>query len=274
MQNPSQSQVFLSQSECNEALSCPMRWWARWFLGMQPPDEEDRPRRVGSMGHAILSDDVQATWRGDTKSPYTAVHAEAEKRGWFSVEEDEYQCALAAAGHVMTDAEIGWSSKHVLPDLYSETGDGNGRRGPLAEVRLRARWHQVAHFFTDDRGMPSKAWADIMRCEAVRQRYSGIEGQPDLVTLSPDLTTAIVDDYKFRQKPDLGGAQVEPDLPVPDRQAAWYLALLHSVGLRPAGGLVFRQVNVYAGRWLTLDDFLDAARRQANTVEQYRLVTD
>lgn len=257
--------LHLSQSEAADWAGCPLRAHARWVMEVRPPDDEDRARRVGSMGHAIVVDSLQARFAGKVAEPLGAAEREAEKRGWGDGWAEDFAPALDAAATVC--AELDLSGAKVVPDIY--TGQFHG---PLAEVRLRASWTQLAEFFRDGSTM-SRAWKDIMWCEAVRARFAGIEGQPDLVMMNDDGSVSVVD-YKFRQKPDLGGARDEPEVPVPDRQAAWYLALLHSVGLRPAGGIRFLQVNAYAGRWLTVDDFVDAAEGRAQTREQYELVTD
>ncbi len=81
-------------------------------------------------------------------------------------------------------------------------------------------------------------------------------------------------DFKFRQSPDLGGAGEPDESAIPDKQAAWYLALLHSAGLRPAGGLEFWQVNAYAGRMLTVEDFLRIAEGGAESEEEAAMITD
>lgn len=275
MQNlsPPASLLHLSQSECSDWIGCAARAWARYVLGVRPPDDEDRPRRVGSMGHAIVVDSLRARWWNFDPDPRGACEEEAARRKWSGIDEEEFSCACLAADLVRR--ELNLDTVDVLPDLYSDTESG-GSRGPLAEVRLRVGWDALISFFRDGSHM-STLWRDIMRCEAVRHRFAGIEGQPDLVIMpeGPGGPVVVVD-YKFRQKPDLGGASDPSSAAqaVPDRQAAWYLALLHAVGLRPAGGIEFWQVNAYAGRWLTVDDFLAAADGRAQTVEQYELVTE
>lgn len=263
--------AFLSQSEGGDWQGCPARAWARFFLGYRPPDDEDRPRRVGSMGHAVINDRVAARFSGRDDDPTTAVNAEAERRGWSEVDAEEFDCAREAAARIADHLRL--DSLRILPDLYSDDA-GTAARGPMSEVRLRVRWQRLAEFFTDGR-TPSSHWRDIMRCEAVRARFAGIEGQPDLVCMPEDMGgTVVVPDFKFRQSPDLGGAGEPDEAAVPDRQAAWYLALLHSAGLRPAGGLEFWQVNAYAGRLLTVEDFLRINDGGAESEEEAALITD
>lgn len=276
-----ESPIYLSQSECGAWVSgCAAAAWARFVLGYRPPDDEDRPRRIGSMGHAVLADRVDASFKRAYPDPLAAIEIEAVRRGWpedWPEKTEETSCAMDAAATVAD--RIGLDSIALVPDLYSEdasasTATAGKTRGPLAEVRLRARWSKVAEFFADVtqvRGaasvpVASAPWLDIMRCLHVRQRFSGIEGQPDLVCMPEGVGgPVVVMDFKFRQRPDLGGA-AEPDTAgVPDRQAAWYLALLHAVGLRPAGGLEFWQVNAFAGRWLTVQDFIDAANGELDS---------
>ncbi|HEY8375345.1 MAG TPA: PD-(D/E)XK nuclease family protein [Nannocystis sp.] len=252
--------LYLAQSECGDWAGCPARAWARYVLGVRPPDAEDRPRRIGSMGHAVILEALRARHEGRDDDPHAAIAKEAARRGWPDLDDDEVATAIGAARTAIR--ALGLDRADVLPDIYSDTPPG-ARRGPLAEVRLWAKWDAMIPFFRDDGGAMSPLWRDIMRCEAVRARFAGIEGQPDLVYMpeGPGGPVVVVD-YKFRKKPDLGGAASPSPaaMQVPDRQAAWYLALLHAVGLRPAGGIEFWQVNIYGGRWLTVDDFLEHAQ--------------
>jgi hypothetical protein len=240
---------FLSQSEGGDAMACGLRWFARWILGLRDGDESPR-QQVGSMAHAILADRVTARFRGGEPGPHLAATIEAERRGWGEGWSSSLAEASAAADLVAS--EVGLDHVHLLPDLYSCTG------GPLAEVRLHAPWRKLAWAFRDG-DEPSKHWNDIISCGSVVNRFAGIEGQPDLVCL-PDGPGGVVsiDDYKFRQRPDLGGAADAPTgaLPLPDRQGAWYLTILRALGMSAPSGFVFRQINAYAGRWLTVDDFM------------------
>lgn len=243
---------FLSQSEGGDWLACGVRAYSRWVLGLRDSGDESPRQQVGSIGHAILADRAAARHRGVRRDPAAAAGAEAARRRWPNGWVDGLSQAEAAADLVARD--MGLDDACLVPDLYSCTG------GPLAEVRLHAPWGKVAWAFKDGPTM-SRGWSDVTHCSAVMRRFDGIEGQPDLVYLpdGPGGVTAIVD-YKFRQRPDLGGAG-EPGGAslLPDRQGAWYLTILRALGMQSPGGFEFRQVNVYAGVWLTVDDFMDAA---------------
>lgn len=273
---PTAALKYLSQSEGGDWQSCPLKAFARWILEYRAPGDEARPQMVGSIGHAILSERTRA--RFDRREPNypAAIHEEAQRRGWESVSQTDVD--RAAFGAEAIAAEVGLDRVALVPDLYSEDPPGGGsvRRGPLAEVRLRATWAKLGEFFREaDRRSVSPGWADIMACEAVRARFAGIEGQPDSAIM-PDGPggPVVVPDWKFRQNPDIGGAAADPDSAVPDRQCSWYTALLYAVGLRPAGGIEFWQVNAYAGRWLDVEDFIRAADGEVDSPEGAALVTD
>lgn len=245
---------FLSQSEAGDALACGVKWLSRWFYEIRDSDESPR-QQVGSMAHAILADRVTARFRGEEASPNYACGMEAARRGWRTGWYEVQGQALDAANLVAREMNL--DHAHLLPDLWTSLEDAGGPR-PLAEVRLRAPWNKIVWAFRDqDRVSPG--WRDVMACGAVHERFAGIEGQPDLVYLpeGPGGPVAIVD-YKFRQRPDLGGAGSPPQggLPLPDRQGAWYLTLLRALGMAAPSGFEFRQVNAYAGRWLSVEDFL------------------
>ncbi len=241
---------FLSQSEGGDWLACGLRAYARWVLGLRDGDESPK-QQVGSMGHAILADRVTARFRGVRIDPLAAVEAEAHRRRW----RDDWMDGLTQAAN-SADAvahEVGLDRVHLVPNMWTDEGPR-----PLAESRLRAPWNKVMWAFRDGEEM-SPMWSDLMWCTAVRERFAGIEGQPDLVCL-PDGPGGVVsiDDYKFRQRPDLGGAADAPTgaLVPPDRQGAWYLTILRAIGLHAPSGFQFRQINAYAGRWLSVDDFM------------------
>jgi hypothetical protein len=187
--------------------------------------------------------------------PQVAADVEAERRGWTGGWRDGFGQAKDAADLVAREVDL--DRVHLLPDLYSDPGERGP--GPLAEVRLRVSWGKVAWAFRNALDFHDQGWHDIISCRSVMRRFAGIEGQPDLVCLpeGPGGPVAI-DDYKFRQKPDLGGAAAEPTgaLPMPDRQGAWYLTMLRALGMAAPSGFVFRQINAYAGRWLSVDDFM------------------
>lgn len=255
----------LSQSEVNDRTACGLKGHARWDLGHRPSSDETFAQRVGSIGHALLHERVSARFRGREQDDLFAVVAEAQKRGWTCDVEDEADLSAPAADAI--DEEY-TSKVALLPNLYTDDG------GAFAEVRLRVAWSHLSAFFNDG-GRMSRGWNDIARCTTVMRRYLGVEGQPDLVCLpqGPGGPVDIVD-YKFRQSIDLGGAGDETGPSLPDRQGSWYLALVHAAGLRPAAGVNFVQVNAYAGRWLTVDDFIRILHGRATTEAEAKLVVD
>jgi hypothetical protein len=262
------TQRFLSQSEGSDALACGLKWYDRWWLEHRDGSAETPQQMVGSLGHAVLAEVVRARHGQREDDPIRACVDEASRREWPSTWTMHAPQAEDAA--IRIAAEMGLDHAHLLPNLYTDEG------GPLAEVRLRANWAKVAWAFGGRDMPPSRAWLGLMRCDAIFDRFAGLEGQPDLVFLpdGPGGKVAIVD-YKFRQRPDLGGATDEADGPaLPDRQGAWYLTLLRALGMTAPAGFEFWQVNAYAGRWLTVDDFLDAARSAGETPVHDLLVTD
>lgn len=254
---------FLSQSECSDRVACGLKGYSRWDLGHRPQSDESFAQRVGSIGHALLHERVSARFWGASEEPWDAVAQEAKKRGWDCNVDEEVSLAQPAVD--LIDDEY-TSKVSLLPNLYTTDG------GVFAEVRLRVKWSSLVKFFSDP-GQQSPGWRDITQCAAVMRRYQGIEGQPDIVCL-PEGPGGPVDlvDYKFRQSIDLGGAGDETGPSLPDRQGSWYLALVHAAGLRPAAGVNFVQVNAYAGRWLTVDDFVRIAHGGARSEQEAELV--
>lgn len=253
--------LYLSQSEVSDWTLCPFRAHARWILGYRPGHDETMPQRVGSMGHAILADVVNARWTGAPEDPEAAAEAEALKRRWSGVSGDEYEQALAGA-HLAAE-HVGLRRMDLVPDIYSVDRDEGRRIGPLAEVQLRVGWDRL-------RAVGLK---DIAGCSSVLRRFAGIEGRTDLGAFpeGPAGPAAIID-WKFRQSMDLGGAAGDYVSPVPDRQFAWYQTLLRALGLQPAGGIELWQVNTYGGRWLTVDDFLRVADGGARSEAEESLI--
>ncbi len=230
--------MYISQSECGTALACGLQWFATWSLGFRPKYPENLPQRVGSMGHAILADRVLARHHGRAADPETAANSEREKRGWGDwTPELEGEFTLAEqASNTLADA-INLDS--LTPIIHNNT--------PLAEVRLQVPWTQLSAATTG---------RDIIAgLTHLRAAYDGIEGQPDIGLLMPHgvnmgLTRTCVD-FKMRQRSDLGGT--DEDSAIPDPQGAFYKILLAAAGI-PIDE--FKQVNVYAGPWLSLDDFM------------------
>lgn len=242
---------YLSQSEVSDWNQCPLKAHARWILGHRPPDDESRPQRIGSMAHAIFADRVEADIDGAFRTPHVAVRREAEKRGWVGDLDDDMHLAASAVDRLVESGCIDSRPEFIVRH------DGH----PLVEVRLRAKWWDGI-------------FPDFDRLVAVPRRFAGIEGQMDLVTAPEGMDGAVViDDYKFRQSPDLGGADGAAGSRLPDRQFAWYAVLLWASGIHPRGGFEAHQVNVYAGRWLSVDDFMDAAAGRSESPEMAALVT-
>lgn len=266
--------LYLSQSEVSDWTLCPFRAHARWFLGYRASREETAPQRVGSMGHAILHDIVRARWEGREEGPMAAASAEAEKREWSQVSDGEYERALAGAQ--LAAEHVGLRTVDLVPDLYSvDRGfDASGRQvaGPLAEVQLRVGWADLRRYMLAQGG--GGLWSGISRCAAVKTRFEGMEGRLDCATFpeGPGGPAAIID-WKMRQGMDLGGAAGDDFAsPVPDRQFTWYQTILRALGLMPAGGIELWQVNVYAGRWLTVEDFLRVAEGGAQSEAEENLI--
>src|SRR5690606_31056411 len=137
---------------------------------------ETPPQRIGSMGHAILHDIVRARWSGGPEDPESAAEAEALKRRWGDVSEDEYEQALSAA-HLAAE-HVGLRRIDLVPDLYSVDGAGpRPAHGPLAEVQLRVGWTTLRRYMLAEWG--GALWPGIAKCAAVQSRFAGMEGRLD-----------------------------------------------------------------------------------------------
>lgn len=276
---PRRKSEYISQSECSDAHRCHLRWFGRWPLALMN-EVESTPQRIGSIGHAVLA----SMGRGDKHSflHREAALAEAYKRRWFAPDvvepdwfEDEY--LRAYRGAAVVDDEVPRGAPVRLP-----CGT------PLIEHRLRVGWLELIS------GMAFSS--SVLGCTAFSQlTYQlrkmgrlGIEGQMDFVhrvNIYGDGTTlcsrvpygqmVTIDDYKFRQKPDLGGALGRPDVSTVDPQGAFYAVLLLASGaVGPDEQLAFRQINTYAGPWLTVDDFVEERRRVQASGARGRLTVD
>ncbi len=232
---------FTSQSEANDARDCPLRWWAQWHLGYRQRGEESSAQRIGSLAHAITAgratqqDEMTTVTTASTMAP---VIAECRKRGYIKPDDD----LSHADESLIADIDAAFNAAAVLRDsrLFALT------RIVAVEQRLRADWSDL-WINAGLRTTPLDMHPAMLRLRA------GMEGTPDVLH-APDKSTLFVDDYKFRQKPDLGGA--DPDATLPDSQGAFYKTLVRGSGLADGREVIFRQVNVYAGPWLTVDDFL------------------
>ena len=232
---------FASQSEAGAAIECGVKWFGTWWLGHRPAYPENMPQRVGSMGHAILNDRVHAVYHGRDVDPAGAADAERIKRKWGPWSNELAGEAEQAEQAANTLAEsVGLDRMRIVPNTI--TADG----GPLAEVRAHANWAEVA---------AAAGPSTILNLHHLLAAYAGIEGQPDInVFAEAERDEVTCYDFKMRQKPDLGGAHEDSYLP--DPQGAFYKVLLRAKGIPVAE---FKQINVYAGPWLTLDDFMAEA---------------
>lgn len=225
---------FTSQSEANDARDCPLKWYAAWWLNYRQTGEESRAQRIGSLAHSITA---SRTTRSHTaEDDIVAVLAECHKRNY--IDHDATLDYIPEA--LQDDIDAAFSAADVL----ANSGVCNPSRIVAIEQRLHVTWS----------GLWTKADLPMGAIHPAMLRLrAGMEGTPDIIH-APDAATLFVDDYKFRQKPDLGGA--DPDATLPDSQGAFYKTLVRGSGLAAGREVIFRQLNVYAGPWLTVDDFL------------------
>ena len=236
---------YVSQSETKDAHDCGVRWFGSWGLNYRPQHPESLPQRVGSLGHAALAGAIQnlgMDWAGHT----SAMLGEARKRGYLKPDateddiDDDLRRDMDAAARA---AELMLSSRDFNPGAIARAPDGT----PLVEHRIRATWGMLA------------SGADLRLPDGMLRAFHGfrvgMEGQPDIGHEYP--RTLYVDDFKMRQKPDLGGTMDDLGGAIlPDLQGSFYKVLLKAIGVGIGKEVIFRQLNVYAGAWLTLDDFL------------------
>lgn len=236
---------YVSQSEGKDAVDCGVRWFGTWGLNHRPQHPESLPQRVGSLGHVVLAGSMLNRGRDWTGS--TAVMLEeSRKRGYIKPDaglddiDDDLRRDMDAGAR---GADLLLSSPDFNPGAIARTAEGL----PLIEHRIRATWAVLAK--TAGLVLP-----DGMMRAFFGQRV-GMEGQPDIV--HENARTLYVDDFKMRQKPDLGGTLDDMGGPtLPDLQGSFYKVLLKAIGVGAGKEVIFRQLNVYAGAWLTLDDFL------------------
>lgn len=231
------TEKYTSQSEGKKALECGLAWFGEWWLGYRQSGDESMPKRVGSLGHAFIAEHVISEHENRFPKYTAALLDECKKRRYIADGSEDVSDSLDAD---MRAAEDG--AKTLL-----DSGEFNPRhvtmfRGaPMIEQRLQVRW---LHTGIDVDKFPT----------AFMRHRAGMEGTPDIVHESGGCT--FVDDYKFRQKPDLGGTVDNPDPSIPDMQGAFYKMLLRGSGIGHGREVVFRQLNVYAGRWLAAEDLL------------------
>jgi hypothetical protein len=231
---------FTSQSEAKRAQDCGLAWFAEWWLNYRQSGDESMPQRVGSLGHAYIAEHVIAQHEKRPPTYPEARRAECKKRRYVADDADGfgYSDALSADLHAAEDgAQVLLDSGEFKPHHVTIF-----RGAPMIEQRLQVRWLNTG---IDAGKFPA----------AFKRHRVGMEGTPDIVH-EPDARTLFIDDYKFRQKPDLGGTVDNPDPLVPDLQGAFYKLLTRGAGIGQDKEVIFRQLNVYAGRWLSVDNLL------------------
>ena len=233
--DPTRNPGYISQSECRDAQDCGTRWLATWHHGVRQTTPESEPQIVGSLGHAVLAEHLLSRHQHRDPDVPSALLVECEKRRYdVEIEDPIVTRAVQAAETLLSSPKFEPGAPLTLYD------------DPLIEQRIRATWADLA---VSD-GLQLGTLRDIFAGHRL-----GMEGQPDFGHMRPE--AAYFDDFKFRQKADLGGAQTDNALP--DQQGAFYKVLGAGAGVRGRLGapdIVFRQINVYAGPWLTLDDFM------------------
>lgn len=241
---------FISQSEC-KSTKCGLRWFGQWHLGLRAASSDGPAQRIGSMAHAISATAyaLGCSGGGEQDIAAEAVARENETRKWWDPEagepdwlDDELACATLGATTM---------ARYTARGTPVRIDDDNGT--VLIEHRMHADWESLLRVGLDPR-IVNRLW---------RLGRAGIEGQMDMVHRMDGVV--YVDDYKFRQRPDLGGTLGRPDSQVVDPQGAFYEVLLRAAGVVRDEPVVFRQVNTYAGKWLTVDDFVDDQHRAQRT---------
>jgi len=244
-----------SQSECRTAQDCGTLWLAQWQLGLRNLSPEGPAQRVGSLGHACLASHVLAMiGQASSADFYAAMLAESRKRKYLAPDADWSD----ASGDLIAHASLAQNAAHTLiesPEFdvrYPAYSPLDPTRTPLVEQRLRAGWERLRNV------------AGLILPPAMLARFTsggrrlGMEGTPDIVhyaDISQDDSPIYLDDYKMRTKPV---DSVPADNNIADPQGAFYKVLLAAREVDDGRrDVVFRQVNVYAGRWMTVDDFLD-----------------
>lgn len=234
---------FISQSECKSAQKCGLRWFGQWHLALKPSGNDGPAARIGSMAHAVVAACDFNLHRLDDRTIEEAITAENRKRGWWPVDE----WPPGSFGREITMATFG--ARRVMMDVNAGSAARLADGTPLVEHRVFAPWVDLV----------GRAGLDpqVAGALAVLGRH-GIEGQPDRVHIDslPARDVYVIDDFKFRQKPDLGGTMGQPDTSIVDPQGAFYSVVLRALGVVRDEPVVFRQVNAYAGPWLTVEDFI------------------
>lgn len=277
---------YTSQSECKLAQDCGLSWFAQWFLGFKAPESDNPAMRVGTLGHACLAEYVLGVHQRREWSMHKAMAEKARDKGYITKADDDrlgktdglntatwplwaddnnvsdelYEQARRArdASHTLIESKE-WD---LDPALLAYATFGTPTPAPLVECRLGVPWGALeanaglvlpAQMLATFRGLNRPTSTSIKQ-----PHRRGIEGTPDVVHWADaDHSRLYVDDYKFRTRP-VDDAPPTYAVSVPDAQGAFYKTLLAGLLVdEGAADVVFRQVNVYAGPWRTLDDFLE-----------------
>lgn len=253
----------VSQSECNTAQNCGAEWLAKWQIGLRYTGPEGPAQRVGSLGHACLGAHVTAMLADKPADFYAAMLAESRKRHYLGPDGDWSDASQDLIDH----AHLAQQAAHTLiasPEFnvrFPASSPLDPMRRPLIEQRLHAGWDMLntaAGLVLPDAMLAT--FRGHMRKHGLSgtPHRLGMEGTPDIVHYEDDspCATVFLDDYKMRTKAVDG---VRADNNIADPQGAFYKVLLAALQVDDGGrrDVVFRQVNVYAGRWMTLEDFLD-----------------
>ena len=265
---------YTSQSECKLAQDCGLSWFAQWFLGFKAPESDNPAMRVGTLGHACLAEYVLGVHQHWEWSMSKAMVDKARDKGYvpaspnpcdpadFSDDlHDQMRRARDASATLIESKE--WD---LDPALLAYATFGTPTPAPLVECRLGVPWGALeanaglvlpAQMLATFRGLHRTAHTSL-RPQPPGPHRRGIEGTPDVVHWADAAHARLyVDDYKFRTRP-VDDAQSIYAVSVPDAQGAFYKTLLAGLLVdEGATDVVFRQVNVYAGPWRTLDDFLE-----------------
>lgn len=244
----------VSQSECRNAQDCGAEWLAKWHVGLRHASPEGSAQRIGSLGHACLGAHVIAMLTGQTADFYAAMLAESRKRHYLGAEDDWSDASQDLIDH----AHLAQQAAHTLiasPDFnvrFPAHSPLDPMRRPLIEQRLHAGWEMLRN--TAGLVLPDAMLATFHK----DGRRLGMEGTPDIVHYEDETPDApiFLDDYKMRTK---AVDNVQADNNIADPQGAFYKVLLAALQVDDGGrrDVVFRQINVYAGRWLALEDFIE-----------------
>ncbi len=266
-----------SQSECKLAQDCGLSWYAQWCLGYRAPDSDNPAMRIGTLGHAYLAEYVMWLAKGHDGPVPEVMRAAAMKRGYIPPDDPEMDAMDDDRRHILLgQMERATHAANVLiaspewdldPHRLAFSPADGGANIPLVEHRLKASWAELernaglvlppamrATFHGHGRRPPFAGHAYRL----------GAEGVPDVGHWGRRGDGVLfADDYKFRTKP----VDTSPPSPfaasVPDTQGAYYKTLLRALNIDITDDgsgdvdVVFRQVNIYAGPWRTLDDFLE-----------------